>query len=696
MPTSPATQTDTSTPLTSVSRWNDPKTARYVLSGILMLAFALRLVYALQMQANPYFDAPVMDPLYHVEWARAFASGETFDPGQPFFRGPLYPWFLGCVFSVFGEDMLIPRILQAGLGTATTGLCYLLGRDVFDRRTGLLAALIASIYWVLIYFDGELLIVSLVVPINLLSLWLTLRLRATPTPSNAILAGICWGLSALARPQVLLVMPFLGLWLWSRFRPTWRAGLVPTVALTLGTLLPIAPVTVYNASLGETTLIASGGGVNLWIGNNPKSDGSTAIVPGTRPGWWQGYNDTITQAEAAEGRKLSASEVSSHYIGKAWDHISNSPGQALQHFWWKFRIFWTNWELSNNQPIYFFAHEFGPIVQFLPLGFWAIAPLGILGILFCLRRKPSETFPLWGFVLIQMSTIVAFFVCSRFRVPIIPVLMVFGAHAIFEILAMARQRSWTRLSWSAATLVIAGLFVSLVPDAIDQSEGSAMRQLGIVAQEKQQYKKALNYYREALKHDDVPTRMVALLHKDLGVTLTKMNRLAAAERELQAALKITPDHAEALSALTTLYLDHARKPKQALQVALTMTQRQPAFGPGFYNLGQCYTTLHQVDKAIAAFETGLQIGGVEFECCLLLGQIQANAGHWGSAEKYFRRALGAREKLDSWYFSAATYLVKTLREANKQSAAIKFAQDLAARTPGHPEVIKIQQLARSR
>jgi tetratricopeptide (TPR) repeat protein len=127
-----------------------------------------------------------------------------------------------------------------------------------------------------------------------------------------------------------------------------------------------------------------------------------------------------------------------------------------------------------------------------------------------------------------------------------------------------------------------------------------------------------------------------------------------------------------------------------------MTQRQPAFGPGFYNLGQCYTTLHQVDKAIAAFETGLQIGGVEFECCLLLGQIQANAGHWESAEKYFRRALGAREKLDSWYFSAATYLVKTLREANKQPAAIKFAQDLAAQAPGHPEVIKIQQLARSR
>ncbi|MEE2886426.1 MAG: glycosyltransferase family 39 protein [Planctomycetota bacterium] len=694
MPESRASQTDTRPPPQEVSCWPDPRTTRFVLTGILILAFVLRLVYVLQMQANPYFSEPAMDALYHVEWAKTFAAGETFEPGRPFFRGPLYPWFLGSVFRVFGEGLLVPRVLQAGFGTATVGLCYLLGRDVFDRRTGLLAALLAAVYWVMIYFDGELLITSFVVPINLLALWMTLRLRNTPTRGAAILAGLCWGVSALARPQVLLLMPFLALWLLFRVCPNWRSGLVPTLALALGTALPIAPITAINISEGDSVLIASGGGVNFWIGNNPKSDGSTAIVPGTRPGWWQGYRDAIAQAETAEGRKLKASEVSSHYVGRTWDHFKNAPGQAAAHLFWKFRLFWTNWELGNNQPIYYFAHEFGSIVNFLPLGFWAIAPIGILGILICLRRRSPDTFPLWAFVFVQMATIVAFFVCSRFRLPIIPVLMVFGAHAIFQIVGMVRNRSRVALGWSIVVMVLVSLFVILVPARVDRSASSAMRQLGVFAQEKGKYEEALSFYRRALAYDDAPPRMKAVLHKDLGTTLTQLNRLKAAERELKFALEYDPRQSEALSALTTLYLDHLKKPRQALTVALAMTERQPSYGPGFYNLGQCHIALEQVEKARVAFESGLRIGGVEFECALVLGQIQINRKQWKTAEGFLRRALASRKEMDSWYFTAAEYLVKTLLNSGNRAAAEQFAKDLVGRAPRHPQAMRLHRLAK--
>ena len=74
------------------------------------------------------------------------------------------------------------------------------------------------------------------------------------------------------------------------------------------------PISAYNRIVGEDwVLIASQAGVNLWIGNNPESDGSTAIVPGTRGGWWEGYHDSIALAEAEAGRTLSASGVSRHY-----------------------------------------------------------------------------------------------------------------------------------------------------------------------------------------------------------------------------------------------------------------------------------------------------------------------------------------------------------------------------------------------
>ncbi len=678
----------------AANAWPDTRTTGLALAGILVLALALRLVYVLQMQANPYFFEPAMDALYHVEWARAFANGDTFDPGRPFFRGPLYPWCLGLVFKVFGDNLLVPRILQALLGTTTALLCFLIGRDVFDRRVGLLAALLAASYWVLIYFDGELLITALVVPLNMLGLWLTLRLREAATPRRAALAGLCWGLSALARPQVLLVMPFLGCWLWARHRPQWRTGLLPVLALVLGTCLPIAPVSIYNASLGDPSLIASGGGVNLWIGNNPRSDGSSAIVPGTRPGWWQGYHDAIAMAEAKEGRKLKASEVSSHYVGRALDHISNSPGQALRHFGWKFRLFWSNWELGNNQPIHYFAHQFGGIVNFLPVGFWLLAPLGILGLLLCMRRRAAATFVLWSFVLVQMTTVVAFFVCARFRVPILPVLMILGAFATFELLRMFRQRRWPALGGAAAVLLGSGLFVALVPAAVDRSDGSAMRQLGVIAQERGEFRKALSYYRRAVAEPNVPKQMVALLHKDLGATLCELNQLAEAERELQTALKIEPNQGEALSALTCLYLDHAKQPKEALRVAKVMVERKPSYGRGFYDLGRCHVALNQLSQAVTAFETGLRIGNVEFECAVVLGKLADRNKQPEQAEAYFRRALAARQQNDSWYFSTAKSLVENLLRRGQRRDAQQFVTTLAAKLPGHPEVGKLQALVR--
>ena len=79
-----------------------------------------------------------MDAAYHDEWARAIASGEAFIEG-PYFRAPLYPWFLGAVYSLFGIDTLPPRILQAVIGSLSCGLLFLIGRRVFTRTIGAVA-----------------------------------------------------------------------------------------------------------------------------------------------------------------------------------------------------------------------------------------------------------------------------------------------------------------------------------------------------------------------------------------------------------------------------------------------------------------------------------------------------------------------------------------------------------------------------
>ncbi|MDF1837311.1 MAG: glycosyltransferase family 39 protein, partial [Planctomycetota bacterium] len=137
---------------------------RWGLVILLLLAFAFRLINVLAMRDNPRFDAPVMDGLYHLDWARALMAGESFQEGA-FFRAPLYPWFMAAVLKVTGGSLLALRVVQCLLGVATVALTLLIARQCFGRSAGWLGGVVAATYWVLVYVDGEPLIPTLYVPL---------------------------------------------------------------------------------------------------------------------------------------------------------------------------------------------------------------------------------------------------------------------------------------------------------------------------------------------------------------------------------------------------------------------------------------------------------------------------------------------------------------------------------------------------
>jgi predicted membrane-bound mannosyltransferase len=96
------------------------------------VAFLLRLVHLLQLRHNdPLFLSPQMDSLYHHQWALAIAAGREFI-ADAFFRAPLYPYFLGLLYKLFGANPLVVRIIQSLIGSVTCGLAYLLARRLFS------------------------------------------------------------------------------------------------------------------------------------------------------------------------------------------------------------------------------------------------------------------------------------------------------------------------------------------------------------------------------------------------------------------------------------------------------------------------------------------------------------------------------------------------------------------------------------
>ena len=71
---------------------------------VLVVALSLRLVFFfLNKSNNPVFYYPIMDALYHHEWAEQILSG-TYHAEDVYFRGPLYPYLLAFLYKISGSS----------------------------------------------------------------------------------------------------------------------------------------------------------------------------------------------------------------------------------------------------------------------------------------------------------------------------------------------------------------------------------------------------------------------------------------------------------------------------------------------------------------------------------------------------------------------------------------------------------------
>lgn len=545
--------------------------------AIVLLALALRLTYLAQLRDSPFFARHVMDPLYHHQWAEAFAAGREaeFVPGA-YFRAPLYPWLLGTIYWLFGADPWTPRVVGAVIGSLSCALLYLIGRAAFDRAVGLTAGLAAAGYPMLLYFDAELKTEGLSIFLNLLLLYVLLSMSGGNGTWRWAVAGVLLGLSAITRPTVLILAPAAVAWAFWLSGRAWRRGAGRSLLLFAGTMLPIVPVTVRNYIVGQDlALIATSGGVNFYIGNNPGSDGMSAVIPGDPPAWWPCYHAQIERAERAVGRRLRGSEVSRWYAAQAWEWISRHPWDALRHTLRKLGYFWSHWEVSNNQDIRFVFTRYARITQFLPIRFWLVAPLGVLGLLLSLRQ-PRRLAPLWGFVLLYMLAVVAFFVTARYRIPVVVVLILLAAHAAWWLARQIAALRWRPLLAAAATLSAMGFVCARTPPGLDTHMIQGHVAAGMFLAADNQYDQAEPLLAEAVRRaqetgwrlqPDVPAMLGRIraqrgdfaaaaealryaatlapqdiaIRRALGMALAGLEQFDAAAAEFRAVLSLAPD-----------------------------------------------------------------------------------------------------------------------------------------------------------
>jgi tetratricopeptide (TPR) repeat protein len=608
---------------------------RWFLIAIFTCAIAFRIIYILEIQNNPFFEHPRLDALFHDKWAVAIASGELVGD-KVFFRAPAYPYFLATLYAMFGHNYLLPRIVQHVFGALSLLVLYFLARRMFGIRTAVLASIFTLLYPVLLYFEGELLFESLLAFFCLAWLAAVERCKERPSFGRWLFVGFIFGIVCCIRPLFLVIAPFVFVWIVRQYFTSGasREGVRVLFTMVLACLLPIIPITIRNYVVGnDIVLIAYQGGVNFYIGNNPEADGHSSMMPGLRGASWENRDQTYL-VEKALGHPPSPSEESLFWYAKGFQFVVQQPMQYLSLLMRKAYLFWNWYEIPNNQNFYSFK-KYSTLLQILPIGFWIVGPLGMLGMVMAFKKRRGGLAIL--FIVLYTSVIISFFVCDRFRLPIVPLLCMFAAFALDSLVEIAQRREWKQLLSAGVIGACCALLVNSNLFSIEKDTNSRdFLGVGIVELNKGNYLDAITNFQRSAESNNVPPPNLFL---NWGVAEWGMGHKDRAITMFTEELLRYPDSYGSLNNLSYLYLSLG-KIDSAIRFGSMAIRTKPYLPKAYIAIAQAYQKQGELEKAVVVLEQGLHAcGGVFVRGELLLAGTYKELGRIDAAEALYRNVI---------------------------------------------------------
>jgi 4-amino-4-deoxy-L-arabinose transferase-like glycosyltransferase len=382
--------------------------------AIVAVALLLRLAWAALVPV-----APVSDSVLYEAFARSIAEG----------RGYAYPdggpltvyWPVGtsavyaALYRMLGTGPWVVPAFQALLGGLIVALTWRIGVRFFDRRVAARAAWLVALWPLLIQFTtilaSELLFIALV--LAALDVWSS---RRVPDPWRAVLWGACIAGATYVRPTAWPLLAVFPLLAWLVERQTRSALLVLAVSLTTAAVL-FAPWVQRNYNLfGSFVLVAANGGTNLWMGNNPASNGGYMSLPPT-----PALNEV--ERDRHFGREAIAF-IRTHPLA----YLKLSVRRAVATFDREsIGVVWNQTGLERR----FGSRVLMPLKALSSLFWWSMLLLGVVGVVRTLRQgRARALWPLLAalafFAVVPILTVAQ----DRYHVPIDPLLAIFAAFAL--------------------------------------------------------------------------------------------------------------------------------------------------------------------------------------------------------------------------------------------------------------------------
>lgn len=620
------------------------------------------------------------------EWARRLAAGDWFG-SDVFYQTPLYPYVLGVVFTIVGHSLGAVRVLQAVCGAASCLLVASAGRAFFDRRTGLAAAGLVAIYPEAIFFDGLIQKASLDL---LLMAGLLAALGAFARTRKAWpigIAGFTLGAFVLNRENAFVLIPVLVAWLLLAFRHSGNRFRWIGIFLA-GLLVLTAPVALRNYSIsGELAISTAQAGPNFYIGNRLGATGTYLPLVAGRENANQERGDATTLAEQASGRRLTPGQVSEYWFGRAVSDIRAAPLRWAGLMVRKLLMVINAGEFVDSESLTEDA-EYSIVLRVTRVFSFGVLLALAAGGAWITRARWRELAVLYAIPLSLLASIALFYVFSRYRYAVTPVLALFAGAALATLLRRPiAWRQW-RAPGAVFVIVVAVAYLPLSRPGTQTSYNVAIRlsQMG-------RHEEALRWLDRvaAISPDDAQVRL------SMGRLQVDTGNLEEGIDNLRQAVRLAPDLAEAHSrlgrALTAAGLHDEALTE--LKTVVTLTPESASahtnYGVALWSAGQTDPALDQYREAVrlrpddpigqnnlalALYQTGhLDEAAAGFEAALRLKSDYAEAhsnyagllserGALDQALSHFEAALGAQPSNFAINVNAGDLLMKLRRPAD--------------------------------
>lgn len=388
-------------------------------------AFLLRLFAAYELGSingglnSVFTPSRATDLCTYMRLAEEIATGKY--KGVFYYQPFYYAVFLPLIRLLSGPGVWQVIIVQSLLGAATAFLAGLSGAKIFGRKAGLCAAWMTAFSVPLIlytpYHQNETLQTFNITLIFYLALLAVYRSKMR----YAFLAGLFFGIGILTRGNLWILLPALLFVLILANYQNKKLLFKKILVLLFPLFLVQLPFIWHNTRIqGRLTGPSTAADAVLALGNTWEAPpgGRNIGLPAGPMEYPEAYHRAM--AKASGGVSVPRQML---------DMLCSYPGAFLELQFRKLLLFWSFGEIPNNVSLYGEGQHSIILRYLFPGSSGVLLALGIAGLLLFAKklfRKKKALLLLYGFIILYWGAIAVFYILSRFRAPIIPLVTIPG------------------------------------------------------------------------------------------------------------------------------------------------------------------------------------------------------------------------------------------------------------------------------